>query len=109
MNHQKLFIKARLWFLFQVEPNRGISPSVIVDTPLAGVNLEILPEIQRTRGIESILNINRFSDRNQFVTCIGSRFGHQVALLALLVNVTNSLCFLQVAPFFNGYKYSHQM
>ena len=37
----------------QVRTNRGYSP--FVDTPLAGVNLKILPEIQQTQGIESKL------------------------------------------------------
>ena len=43
---------------------------------------------QRTQGIASILN--HFSDENQFegdVYCIGSKFDHQVALFALVVNL----------------------
>ena len=46
---------------------------------------------QRHNG-PSLYNLNHFSDENQFegdVYCIGSKFGHQVALFALVVNLAS--------------------
>ena len=61
----------------------------------------------------------RVFSRNQFVTwfqfrppggatCISCKFGLQMALLVLLVNVAHSWCFLHHQAY-NGYKFSHQM
>ena len=59
-------------------------------------NHKTLPEAQRTKCIDSITHVF-FVNKNQFkggFTCISSNFGHQVALLALVVDLASSWCFL---------------
>ena len=59
-----------------------VTPNPRTPTYLAGEQIykETLPEAQRTQGIDSSTWVISPAKKN--VTCIGSNFGHEVALLA---------------------------
>ena len=61
------------------------------------ISFKTLPDRGTTDPGHSLYNLNHFCDRNQFeggMTCISSNFGHQMALLALVVNFISRWLYL---------------